>query len=87
MKALTVVAAILIVGAAAFIVLSLLGVAIGVLLAIIPIVLVVIAVCVVVAAVKGEPVEVEWSFGNKADDDGNDNDDVIAVEDYKELDE
>ena len=87
MRTLTVVAAVLIVGAVAFIVLSLLGAAIGVLLAIIPIVLVVVAVLAIVSAVKGEPIEVEWSFGNGSDDTTDENDDVISVEDYKELDE
>ncbi len=88
MSALTVAAAILIVGAVVFIVLSVLGVAVAALLAIIPIVLVVLVVAVVVSAVRGKPVEVEWSFGNNAADaEDDDNDDVISVEDYKELDD
>ncbi len=87
MKALTVIAAVLIVGAVVFIVLSLLGAAIGVLLAIIPIALVIVVVLAIVSAVKGEPIEVKWSFGNGPDDATDDSDDVISVEDYKELDE
>lgn len=85
-SALTAAAGILIAGAIVFIVLSLLGVVVGALLVIIPIALVVLAVVAAVCVLRGKSVDVEWSFGNNLPGDDDDSDDVIKIEDYKEVD-